>query len=480
MREFVKYTHLKNNHSFSVDYLLKENIQNKYSKKLFLNVTKILTLCLLFTMSACSVSPTIEIPLELAHEIDDVRNIPQNPMFFLTNNHNEDPHALLISYEKSIEETNKFRNNFFRAWQQKKPMAGNIKYFTSMLKVPYEKRGYAENLQKWTNEHFALLAQNANYQNAPSMSKNAITTTATALRSAPTKHPYFYQPKKAGKAYPFDMFQNSSLSLGVPVTVFHESQDGQWYYVESASAGGWVFARDLAFVDSAFIAVWKNSVNFAAITQDDVKLIADDVQALVSMGAILPIVLNNQSTFTVSVPYRDVNGNVDVSIVDILKSQAVQQPLPLTAENVALLGNHLMGNLYGWGGLYGNRDCSSTLQDVYSVFGIWLPRNSRTQAQQGEIISLKNLSNKEKEKEILEKAVPFQTFIFLPGHIGLYIGQYDDKAVFLHNMWGIRLKDNGRFVIGKTVITSLYPGMENPDAVQSLMKRVQSFNIIAR
>ena len=90
------------------------------------------------------------------------------------------------------------------------------------------------------------------------------------------------------------------------------------------------------------------------------------------------------------------------------------------------------------------------------------------------------MTNKEKEKEILAKAIPFQTFIFLPGHIGLYLGQYNKQAVIFHNVWGIRLENSGRFVIGKTVITSLYPGMENPDAVKSLMTRVKSFNIIAR
>ncbi len=444
------------------------------------NTMRIFMLCLFLGISACSTSSKVEIADGLNHEIDDVRNIPQNPLFFLTNNKTQNPDALLISQEKSAEELEKFRTMFFSAWQQNKVTKGHIPYFKSILNVPYAKRGYAENLQKWTNAHFAVLARNADYENAPTMAKNAIITSSTALRVAPTTRPYFYQPKKPGTAYPFDMFQNSSLSLGTPIKVFHVSKDKQWYYVESASAAGWVFTKDLAFVDESFMALWQKSAQFAAITQDELEFTSDDFQALVSMGTVLPIITNNKETFTVSFPYRSISGNVGTSIIDISKKQAALQPLPFTARNMAELGSSLMGNLYGWGGLYGNRDCSSTLQDLCTVFGIWLPRNSRAQAQIGEVISLANMTTKEKEKEILKKAIPFQSFIFLPGHIGLYVGEYKGQAVMLHNVWGIRLKNNGRFVVGKTVITSLYPGMENPAAVQSLMKRVQSFNIIAR
>jgi len=453
------------------------------SNKYFFNVSKrtnLILLCALISLSACSLPPKIITVEELSSDVKDVVYIPQNPTFFLIDNQTKDPDALLISQEQSVEETKNFRDIFFRAWEQIKPMRGNIAYFKSVITVSYARRGYAENLQKWTNKHFELLAQNANYKNAPSMSKNAIITTATALRSAPTKHPYFLQPKKPGDAYPFDMFQNSSLSLGMPVKVFHVSEDKQWYYVESVSAGGWVYVKDLAFARDAFMTTWKNTVNFAAITHDGIKLSTNDLKAIVSMGSILPIITKKENSLTISVPYRDIKGNARASRVDISDKHAVQQPLAFTAANVAKFASPLMGNLYGWGGLYDNRDCSSTLQDLYTIFGIWLPRNSRAQAQQGEVVSLVDMTNKEKEKTILEKAIPFQTFIFLPGHIGLYIGQFDDQAVMLHNIWGIRLKNNGRFVIGKTVITSLYPGMENPDAVKSLMKRVNSFNIIAR
>ena len=38
-----------------------------------------------------------------------------------------------------------------------------------------------------------------------------------------------------------------------------------------------------------------------------------------------------------------------------------------------------MGVKYGWGGIDGGRDCSSTIKDLLTPFGIWLPRDSKDQ-----------------------------------------------------------------------------------------------------
>ena len=41
--------------------------------------------------------------------------------------------------------------------------------------------------------------------------------------------------------------------------------------------------------------------------------------------------------------------------------------------------------------MYQERDCSSTLRDLFTPFGLWLPRNSGQQAGEGIYISLKDL-----------------------------------------------------------------------------------------
>jgi len=70
------------------------------------------------------------------------------------------------------------------------------------------------------------------------------------------------------------------------------------------------------------------------------------------------------------------------------------------------LVNRLVGAPYGWGGLYGNRECSATLQDLFRVFGLWLPRNSSDQAKAGQSIQLGGLSHAAKEELILRRGLP--------------------------------------------------------------------------
>ena len=50
----------------------------------------------------------------------------------------------------------------------------------------------------------------------------------------------------------------------------------------------------------------------------------------------------------------------------------------------------------------------------------------------------------------------------------------------LHNMWGIRIDEFGRFIVGKTVITTLYAGEDLEGFDSSLMSRVQSLTILGK
>ncbi len=102
--------------------------------------------------------------------------------------------------------------------------------------------------------------------------------------------------------------------------------------------------------------------------------------------------------------------------------------------------------------------------DLFAPFGIWLPRNSSRQAQAGEVLPLGELFGEEKEKAILDGGIPFLTLIWMKGHIGLYLGEHQGRAAFLHNVWGVKTEsfwgEEGRAIVGKTVVTTLQPGAE--------------------
>jgi hypothetical protein len=207
-----------------------------------------------------------------------------------------------------------------------------------------------------------------------------------------------------------------------------------------------------------------------AIIKDNTSICDTENSARLTLhiGALLPKVAETTENYQCLIAVADIAGQAVILQGYISKSAAVQKPYPATAHNIAQLANELLGQTYGWGGLYENRDCSAMLKDLFLTFGIWLPRNSNSLSSATNFISLKGLTNEGKEKEIIEKGVPFLTLIWLKGHVMLYVGNNDGKVAVFHNLWGIRTKDffsgkDGRFIIGKAIITSLEPGKELPN-----------------
>lgn len=410
--------------------------------------------------------------------IADEAKIKQSPMFFADKLPSKD--QVLLNQEEQQKQYEKFKKNFTNIWKQTKPFKGNLAYFRSYVQVPYEKRGYAENLQRWSEKNYQALARNAQYETFPSMARNGLVVSDAKLRLAPTDKPYFINPKRSGQAYPFDMFQNSTLRVGAAVKVFHVSYDNAWYYVEAASASGWVHREHIAFTTPEIEDIWVKASGYVAVTKDNVLVKNENFREAVNLGSVFPLISESVQGYVLAVPLQGLYGEAYLEHCFIEKKNAAKMPLFLTADKVAALSEQLMGNVYGWGGMYNDRDCSSTLQDLFTPFGIWLPRNSSQQAKAGQRIMLTDLSEKDKEDRIRSQAVPFQTLLYLPGHIGLYIGQFNGQAVMLHNMWGIRIHETERFIVGKTVITTLYPGKELSGYSSSLMSRVQSLTIVGR
>ncbi len=140
-------------------------------------------------------------------------------------------------------------------------------------------------------------------------------------------------------------------------------------------------------------------------------------------------------------------------------------PLPATPWAIASLAEQFTGESYGWGGYLGNRDCSAAMRDLLLPFGLWLPRNSRAQMETGGSVSLEGLSPEEKKERIKTQGIPFVTLLGMPGHVMLYAGVRRGEPLALHNIWGIRTEINrkeGRYVIGKCVISTLEVGADLP------------------
>ena len=109
---------------------------------------------------------------------------------------------------------------------------------------------------------------------------------------------------------------------------------------------------------------------------------------------------------------------------------------------------------------------------------MWLPRNSKAQGQIGKAVNLANLSAEEKLHVIKTQAVPYRTLFHMNGHIMLYAGLRGNEPLAVHDVWGIRTKDNGRAMIGGVAITTLKIGSDvaDIDPKRLLVSRINSMN----
>jgi cell wall-associated NlpC family hydrolase len=394
--------------------------------------------------------------------INDLKALPQDCRAYVQPDSANQP---IISAGRQEQLLRRFREAFFEPWGKNRPCCDKSQLLGRFEQ--FDRRGdlYGSNLQKLQPGWTKALQTLANLEQYPNCRRRAITLRNTNLRELPTAEPHFESIDKPGCGYPFDVLQSTALWAGTPLWVVHIA--GGWAFVDSPAAAAWMPLQDLAFVDDGFVQQWRGA-SLAAVTSDRCAILdANAMPRLAAhIGTVLPLVGADDRTMEVLVPVADQGQRAVALRGRLSRDDACAVPCPLTAANVARIANHMLGQPYGWGGLYENRDCSATTRDLFVPFGLWLPRNSSQQAKAGDVIDLKYLPGDQKERLILQKGVPWLTLLHSPGHIMLYIGQRDGRAIILHNFWGIITSSGGREarrVVGRCVITTLQPGIELPD-----------------
>jgi cell wall-associated NlpC family hydrolase len=424
-----------------------------------MGIRHLLTLIVsLFLLAGCAVRPG---------GIADLERYPQDAAHYLAAGTAE---ALLVSPETQARLDAAYNERFFAPWQLTQASLSAEEAFWGVTSYG-SRQGYAENLLPISRERWQALVASLQQESYPSLARPAITVRNTACRVFPTQRPFFLDPARAGEGFPFDYFQNSALWTGTPLLITHASRDGAWLFAEAGFVAGWLPAQDVAWADEALRAAYRTG-RYAALLRDDVTL-RDDAGAflaLTHLGAIFPVAAQDETGWQVLVPVRDANGAAVLKTVRLTPDAAAIKPLPLQPARIAALANRLLGQPYGWGGLFEDRDCSATLRDLFTPFGLWLPRNSAAQAKAGGTFhDLADLDPAEKRERLLLQGVPFYTLIWFKGHIGLYLGPdpQGGEPLLLHNLWGVRTIEangkEGRAVIGRLVITTLRPGEERDD-----------------
>ncbi len=441
-------------------------------------------------LAACAKAPAPAVPSAPPPppaEIRDLVDLPQDPAAYLDPRTEERP---FLDPAQSAQATQRFLEQFFSPWSRTRP-AYALQEVARPFRSFAQKTIFGENTLPRPPAWTAALEAEAALESYPSLGRKAVTLRRTDLRQMPTDRPVFYDFAKAGEGFPFDYLQNSAVWAGTPCYVTHATRDRSWYLCETPVALGWVRAQDLAFTDSRFEAAFRTG-SLAVVVAEDVALIdgAGTFRFRSGVGAVHPLAASSGNSLDLLVPASDENGNALLKRAALPLGQAMPLPLSPTPRNVALLARRMMESParadYGWGGLFGDRDCSALQKDLFAAFGLWLPRNSASQAKAGAFVPLDALSPREREQAILQSGVPFATLVAMPGHILLYIGQRNGRAVMLHNIWGVRTRDpekgEGRRVIGRMVVTTLEPGLELPnvDPKTTLLNRVKGMTLLAK
>jgi len=284
----------------------------------------------------------------------------------------------------------------------------------------------------------------------------------------------------------FDELQNSSLDVGAPLIILHETSDRLWVYAQAPSSRGWFKKEKVAFCEADKFKELLPGKNFVVVTQAKADIFLDEnltkYYDYVRMGA--KFIFNetaNTHVFEIIIAQPDKEGKLLEQKAYIRRQDANIGYLPYTQRNIIEQAFKLLNSPYGWGGLNGEQDCSSYIQEVFTTVGITLPRNSGAQAKTGMTLgSFKGGSEaEEKLKIIKQEAIPGVTILQMKGHIVLYIGMYKNAPYIIHETHGYGQRINSEnisWIVNRVIVSDLALGEGSKKG--SLISRIINIRLI--
>ncbi len=310
-----------------------------------------------------------------------------------------------------------------------------------------------------------------------------VATRATSVRAIPTTVEMI-----EGKGdVEFDQLQFSLIKLWTPVAIYHKSSDGKWFYVQAPYVRGWVKAKDIAIFPSRDdLKTRLKTGAFLVVTGESIRVFRDaelkDVFQRPSMGAVIPMASSKSSEgpYPVWMPYHKEDGSVGLTKCYISRKSDVTKGFPVYSQaNIIRQAFKLLGERYGWGGMYNGRDCSGFTHDVFLSLGVDLPRDSKQQAMVGTQLGyFKPFQDDAERKAALKAARPGLALLKLPKHQMIYLGTVNDQFYVIHSTWAERTGEDRladeKNRINQVVVSDLE--LNGRSWVGSLMDRIVSIN----
>lgn len=404
-------------------------------------------------------------------EPEELRIFPQDPLFYYKNQ--ED---MLADEKISQEELKKLKKhyleNFFLPWNEKPNKNKKEVFWVTPNFVKLLSTSYGENLKPYTQKQAQDLLDSMRINTYPSLNKKAIITKTTSVRVVPSILPRFSNQY----GYPIDRWQNSLIFAGTPVLVTHFDSSKRFLHIQSGFVYGWVESSDIAFVSERDERKIREFNDYLTTNIESTHLLdsANNYITTARLGQIFAFNPkgSNAKEYELYVYVRQDNGYVKIITTKAKKTHFIPLAQDFNKEKTATLLSQVMGKQYGWGGLYEERDCSALVRDIYALNGIFLPRNSKAQGFFGKMHQdISTLSPEQKEEYIITNGEPFYTVLWLQGHIAIYIGTHNGKAMVAHSSWAIN-DGKDKKMLGGVVITDLHIGGKD----NSLLLRIGAMN----
>ncbi|MCE5251909.1 SH3 domain-containing protein [bacterium] len=277
------------------------------------------------------------------------------------------------------------------------------------------------------------------------------------MRLYPTSTPGFSETK-----WEMDYFQTTGVYSICPVAILHESADGDFYYVQSPIARGWMAAENIALADRKTIRKLVEDKNFLMATGSKVPLYGDpefrNFIRYFYMSATVPLIKQTGKGYTVSLPYRMADGSLGMTQGYVKPDADVHVGyLPYTKRNVITQFFKMLDEPYGWADQQNKRDCSGTGRVVIDCFGFVTGRwpNFILLASDHQTYIDPALSTEAKLAEAA-KIEPVITFAGTGGHIVLFLGKAQNGKLYFIQMagWGYTDENGQNLTVNRVAVNS--------------------------
>lgn len=317
-----------------------------------------------------------------------------------------------------------------------------VRQWISQLSAVPKSTRYDWGGKAYTNADYDRMKQNLNLDVIPAKAdvQYGLTVKRTLMRTWPSTKGSFSKPSEQK----IDYFVETAVYPAEPVSIYHTSADGKWFYAGIYHYKAWIPVEDVAlctrdelieYIAQEDSLVIRGAKHYTPDAED--KRIS---KLQLDMGISFPIQDENLNGYTVRYPVRDEFGKTEYIPLELQKSTEVARGhADYTTATTLDQAFKFIGETYGWGGMNDARDCTSFLVDIYRTFGILLPRNSDQQEQLQGAISLKGMERKER-LQILENLRPGSA-LYMPGHAMMYLGEYKGKHYMIHDVTAVYEKE---------------------------------------